>query len=237
MNTSQVGYLIALTAGFISFFSACVLPLIPGYISFVTGASLADLQKKTKGSFFKILLPTGLFILGFSFIFTLLGASASWVGSLLIQYKYLLIKLSGAIILLLGLFLAGVTKIPQLYRERRFNLSGLPGGPLGAFPLGMAFAFAWTPCIGPILASILLYAGTSGTVAKGMILLSFYSLGLAIPFLATALAFNYLLATFEWVKRHYRLINTISAGFLILMGIMLLTNLWTYFTAWVNRVL
>lgn len=237
MNSNQVGYLIALTAGLISFFSACVLPLIPGYISFVTGVSLADLQKEKVKSPFKILLPTGLFILGFSLVFALLGASASWIGSLLIQYKYLMVKLSGIIILLLGLFLAGVTKIPQLYRQRRFNLSGLPGGPLGAFPLGMAFAFAWTPCIGPILGSILLYASTTGTVTKGIVLLLFYSLGLGIPFLVTALAFNYLLATFEWVKRRYWLINTISAVFLILMGIMLLTNLWTYFTAWVNRVL
>lgn len=236
MNQAEIGWIIAFTAGFVSFFSACVLSLIPGYISFISGVSISDLPKVSPRHLIKVLLPSILFVLGFTLIFTLLGASASFIGSFLAQNKGVLRKISGVQIIILGLFLLGVIRIPKLYQEKRFQLSSYSIGYLGAFPLGMAFAFAWTPCIGPILASILLYAGTSKTVTEGALLLLIYSLGLGIPFIITGLAFSYSLTAFDWVKRRYRLINAISAGLLIIMGIMLLTNWWNFFSGWINQL-
>lgn len=166
MNQTEIGWIIAFTAGFISFFTACVLPLIPGYISFLSGISISDLPKVSSRHLIRVLLPSILFVLGFTLIFTLLGASASFIGSFLAQNKGILRKISGVLIIILGLFLLGVIRIPKLKREKRLQLSSYSIGYLGAFPLGMAFAFAWTPCIGPILASILLYAATK-TVTQG----------------------------------------------------------------------
>lgn len=236
MNSTEVSWFVAAMAGFLSFLSPCVLPLIPGYISLISGISLQDLQEGAGGQVTRTLFPCSLFVLGFSVVFTLLGASASLLGGFLIQYKDVLNKISGLLIIFMGLFILGIIKIPKLYEEKRFHISTHSLGRMGAFPLGMAFAFAWTPCVGPILSSILLYASATEAAGKGAFLLLLYSLGLGIPFIITGLAFSYALSAFGWVRRHYQLINSISAGLLILMGIMLLADQWRYFASFVSRV-
>jgi cytochrome c-type biogenesis protein len=215
----------ALIAGFFSFLSPCVLPLIPGYLSFISGISIEELTSKEKvGSHYRrLLINTVFFVLGFSVVFVLLGAGASSIGHWLKQNIAIFNKVAGVLVFLFGLHVAGVFRLGALNYEKRFHLTGVKQkGILGAFLIGLAFAFGWTPCIGPILGSILtLAAQNGGSASQGIILLSFYSAGLGIPFILTALLFSYLISTFGFIKRHFRAVEIISGSLLMVVGVLM----------------
>ena len=234
---NALGWVAALSAGLISFASPCVLPLVPGYLSLISGVSVEELGLGGRGQTAKLVRASLAFSLGFSVVFIAIGLGASFVGSTLAAHKMALMRVSGALIIVFGLFLAGLVRIPLLYRERRFHVFCKPAGLLGVLVLGMAFAFGWTPCVGPVLASILLLAGATGSAAQGGLLLAVYSLGLAVPFIVTALAFNQALRTFGWVKRHFGLINALAGGLLVCMGVLLLTGWWMRVVGLLQRIL
>jgi cytochrome c-type biogenesis protein len=233
--------LLPFVGGVISFLSPCVLPLVPSYLSFVSGISAEELLgRRKRGQTKRIVLTLTLFILGFSIVFVLLGASASLVGAFLLEHKRLLSQVAGVLIILMGLFLIGLVRVPFLYAERRLpffiNSPDRPAGALGNIVIGMAFGFAWTPCIGPILSSILLYASTTATVGLGMGLLSIYAVGLGIPFMVSGLLLSRAMGTFGWVKRHYRWVNLFSGLLLIGMGVLLLSNQVFYVSLFFQRL-
>ncbi|HEC97211.1 MAG TPA: cytochrome c biogenesis protein CcdA [Nitrospirae bacterium] len=223
---TDISYSLAFFAGVLSFVSPCVLPLVPSYVSFITGISFEDLTNRTDRARIRFLTMTNslAFILGFSFVFILLGASSSAVGHILFQYQDGIRIVGGIIVIIFGLFIAGFLKLDFLMRERKFHLSGKPAGYIGTFVLGMAFVAGWTPCIGPILGSILLYASAKGSAIYGLKLLSVYSLGLAVPFFLSALALNTFLSYSKWLLRYMRVIMIISGLLLIVFGILLLSN-------------
>ncbi len=227
MFTENIGLLAALGAGFISFISPCVLPLIPGYLSFISGVSVADMSAAEKRGevLRKVALSSFIFVLGFSAVFITLGASASAVGKFLLSNKIgLFNRIAGAVIVILGLHVMGVIRIPFLNYEKRIQTRTKPLGALGTFLVGVAFAFGWTPCIGPILGGILGLAANQGTVGQGMLLLSFYSLGLGIPFLITAISFNWFLGFSGFFKRHFRAIEVVSGLLLVGIGLLMFFN-------------
>lgn len=227
----------AILAGLLSFLSPCVLPLIPGYLSFISGVSIEDLTSKEKasGHYRKLVLNTVLFVIGFSLVFIFFGAIAPQIGSAL-KYKAIFNKVAGVLIFVFGLHVAGLFRIGFLNYEKRFHAGQKKFGIIGSVLIGMAFAFGWTPCIGPILAAILTLAAQQSGVTEGIILLSFYSAGLGIPFILTALLFNYLIGTFGFIKRHFRAVEIISGALLMLVGILiffdLLQVLSTYLLNW-----
>ncbi len=229
---------IAFIAGILSFISPCVLPLIPSYISYITGITLKDFSKnEDRAKIRKItIINSLLFILGFSLVFIAMGAAASLLGQFIFQYKNMIRIVGGIIIILLGLYIMGVFKLRFLDVERRFNIKTKPAGYLGSLLVGFAFAAAWIPCVGPILGSILLLAGTTETLGAGMVLLTSYSLGLGIPFFITSLAVNSALVYFRKIEKYMRLVTTISGVFLVLVGILILTNYFqsitTYLIDW-----
>ena len=224
MNES-VGLWVALTGGVVSFLSPCVLPLVPSYLSFVTGMSLEDLQGGVdrRATFMHSLL----FVLGFSIIFIALGASASFLGRYLNEYEVLIARVGGAVIIVLGLHLTGVLKIAPLLRERRVHVSDKPAGYLGTIGVGAAFGAGWTPCIGPVLGAILTLASTQDTVWAGVSLLSVYSLGLAIPFLISALALDLFLSAFSRFRRFLPAVEKGAGVMLIILGLLLVTGTFT----------
>ena len=233
----NVSLLAAFTAGIISFISPCVLPLIPGYLSFISGVSVEEMEAGDKKSVAlkKVSLSTLFFILGFTVVFTSLGASATFVGSFLLSKLSLFNKIAGIIIVILGLHITGIFRIPFLNYEKRFHAQSKPLGPLGSFLIGLAFAFGWTPCIGPILGSCLLMACNQDTVGKGIMLLGSYSLGLGIPFFITAVSFSTFLGVFGWVRKHFRTIEIISGLFLVAIGILIFFGSFNYITGLFNR--
>lgn len=215
---------LAFAAGLVSFLSPCVLPLVPGYISTVCGLTPDQLSEPTPVQRRRVLARASLFVASFSAIFIGLGLTATGLGSWLFDNQARLEKFAGIAIIALGVFFLAALLIPALNRD--WHPEGLMervgrGGPLVA---GAAFAIAWTPCVGPTLGAILGLAQTTDTVAKGGALLAVYSAGLAVPFIATALAFNRMTTAFDWVKRHYALINGISGVLLIAMGVLVLTG-------------
>lgn len=216
----NVSLLAAFTAGLISFASPCVLPLIPAYLSFISGVSVEEMKRPGKKSevLKKVSLNTILFILGFSLVFVALGASATFMGDFLLSKLSLFNKIAKAIIILFGLHLLGVFRIRFLSYEKRFHTRARPLGFFGSFLIGVAFAFGWTPCIGPILAGVLLLASNQDTMTKGVVLLSSYSLGLGIPFFVTAVSFHTFLSVFGWIKKHFRVVEIISGSFLIIIA-------------------
>lgn len=223
MTVEEVGLLASLLAGVVSFLSPCVLPLVPAYLSMVTGLTAEELREKRGQG--RTLLKCCLFILGFSLIFVLMGATASTLGQLIVQHRRLLNIVLGIMVIIMGLFIAGLIKIPSLYRVRRIALpSGIlsPLGPLAAMATGAAFALGWTPCVGPVLSSILAYAAASGSLGKGVLLLSAYSLGLGIPFLATGLLYGRALGALDWFKRNQRAANAAAGILLTAMGVLLI---------------
>ena len=212
----------AFAVGFISFVSPCVLPLVPGYLSTISGVSFADLQEG-KGKR-KVLGPALLFCLAFSVMFIALGMTATGVGDLLQDHRTLLRKIAGVVITLLGLLFIGTLFLPKLNREWRPQAllgKASTGGPIIA---GLAFAVAWLPCTGPTLGAILTAAGTQQTVGKGAVLLAFYALGLAVPFLLCAVAFSSVSGFFRFFRNHYTAITVVSGVVLVVMGVMLFTN-------------
>lgn len=233
MTEVEVGIAIAFTAGVFSFLSPCVLPLVPSYLTFVTGMSLEDLQEgEHRGA---TLLHAGLFVLGFSSIFILLGASASFLGQFFRQYELWIARIGGAIIVVLGLHLTGVLRLAPLMRERRMHLSDKPAGYLGSFGVGMAFGAGWTPCIGPILGAILTYGFSQDTMWAGVGLLSVYSLGLAVPFLVAALALDSFLQAFRRFRRWIPIVEKASGVLLVVLGLLLLTGRFTVLSGWLTR--
>lgn len=233
----EVTLFAAFFAGIISFISPCVLPLIPGYLSFISGVSVEEMRdKEEKARVLKrVSLNSIFFILGFSVVFVALGASATFLGKFLLSKLSVLYKIAGVIIVIFGLHLLGVFRISFLHYEKRFHARSKPLGFLGAFLVGLAFAFGWTPCIGPILAGILVLASNQETVGKGVALLSFYSLGLGIPFFLTGIGFNRFLGVSGFIKRHFRIIETISGVFLILVGLLIFFNSISFIAEFVLR--
>ena len=212
-------------AGVISFLSPCVLPLVPGYVSLITGASIEQLRAAEEKSLARTVLANSLgFVAGFSTVFVALGASASWVGQLLLSHKILLYRIAGIIIVLFGLHLVGLLKVAALYREKRFQPTVGKRGVIGAFVLGLAFAFGWTPCIGPILGAMLAIAATRETIYQGIFLLAVYSLGLAVPFVLTALGINRFLSFYGRFRKHLHAVEVFSGALLIVVGVMIFTN-------------
>jgi len=238
-STPNISLFIAFSAGLLSFLSPCILPLIPAYISFITGISFeafssAEGSRKLRRT---TVVHSLLFILGFSLVFTLLGASATYAGQFLQKYQFLLAKVGGVIIIILGIHLTGIINLRFLQREKKVHLREKPLGYLGTVLVGMTFAAGWTPCIGPILGSILIIASTSQKVTSGVVLLSFYSLGLALPFFASSLAISSFLGYFKRFRRHLRLVPIISGILLIGIGVLLVTDYFSYLVNLLNRLL
>ncbi len=234
----HINLAVAFAAGVLGFFSPCVVPLIPGYLSFVSGFSLWEMQLTERRRYLgRVLLATSVFVLGFSVIFTALGASASLVGAFVLGNRLLLSRLGGAVIILLGLVMLGVIRIPALARERRVQMTRRPGGILGAFPIGMAFGFAWTPCVGPVLGAILTLAAATQRSATGAVLLFAYSLGLGLPFLATAVLLTTAFESLRSLGRYAHAIEKAGGAFLVVMGTALLFDLVFRLNAWILQVL
>ncbi len=225
----------AFIAGVVSFVSPCVLPLVPAYISFISGVSLEQLRQNPGETRRKNVVWTSLiFIAGFSTIFILLGASATVAGQFLLKNKILFNRIAGIVIIIFGLHVAGLFQIKFLNYEKRFNMNRKTGGIVSTYLVGLAFAAGWTPCIGPILTAILVVASNQATGVQGVLLLASYSLGLGIPFFLTAIALNTFFGFFGWVKRHYRQIEYASAALLIILGVMVFTNQFTRLAGYFN---
>ena len=211
---------IALGAGFISFLSPCVLPLIPGYISYISGQNLEQIVEKKQ----KILAKTIIFSLGFSLVFISFGATASYFGSFLINYSDTLRIIAGIIIIIFSLQIMGVLKLNILNKEKRFYTKNYSNNLFFPFLVGTAFAFGWTPCIGPVLGSILTLAAVETSIAQGVILLSFYSLGLAVPFVLSGYGITKFLSVSKNLRSKMRLISLIGGSILLITGMLILTN-------------
>jgi len=233
VSTESVTYLAAFAGGLVSFLSPCVLPIVPGYLSLVTGLDVAELRDEPERHTAKIVRDTSLFIAGFSVVFIALGLSATALGQALFRNQSLLTRVSGLVLLTMALFLLGslVLKAPWLYQEKRFQPNPSRLGPVAAPVAGMAFGFGWTPCIGPVLASVLAVAASQDQAWRGGTLLAVYSLGLGIPFLATGLAFGRLAGTFQWIKRHFTGLILASSLSLAFFGLLLSFDRLTWVTS------
>lgn len=249
----NVTLLAAFGAGLLSFISPCVLPLIPGYLSYVSGLSVEEMRGGAAPGVAsggvavatvtpaatrrRVVLASLAFILGFSIVFVSLGASASAIGQFLMSRLTVMNRIAGAIIIIFGLHTMGILRIEWLYQEKRVQTSKRPAGLIGAMLVGIAFAFGWTPCIGPILAGILAVAAAQDTVGDGVRLLSAYSLGLGVPFLATSLAIDRFFAAFARIRRHYHKIEIVSGLLLIAIGLLIFTNRFTILAQWLTPYL
>lgn len=214
----------AVVAGFISFSSPCCLPLIPGYLSYVSALPVSELGEREARRV--TLRASLLFVAGFTTVFTALGVAASALGSLVLRNQDAIVRGFGVAIIVLGLVTVGILRIPVLQRERRFDLARVPRGPAWAFPLGMAFAAGWAPCVGPVLASVLATASVSGTATWGALLLILYSLGLGIPFVLLALGFDHARGSLDWLRRHGRVIEVTGGAMLIVVGVLFVSGDW-----------
>jgi len=225
MSFDTVSYPAALLAGLLSFFSPCVLPLIPAYFTFITGFSLEELTVDSNVKIRKkVFFSTLSYVAGFSLVFILMGASASYIGGLIYNYKEYIRIIGGIFIIILGIHLTGIFRIPSLVFEKRITVSKKPLHLLGTFVIGMAFGGGWSPCIGPLLGSILIVAGSRETVWQGILLLGIYSAGLALPFIVLSIFINYLLQFIKRASRVLKYVNAVAGALLILVGLILLTN-------------
>jgi len=232
MNVTYFG---ALLAGLLSFLSPCVLPLVPPYLCFLGGATFDQLSgedETPRHVYATIVLSSVAFVLGFTTVFVALGATATVIGQLLIANFALLSKIAGVIIIIAGLHFLGVIHIPLLHREARYHAEERPAGLLGAYLIGVAFAFGWTPCIGPVLGAILAVAAGEGSVSQGVSLLLVYSLGLGLPFIAAAVAIRPFLTTLQRFKPHLAKVEKVMGALLVLTGVLFLTNAMTYVSGW-----
>jgi cytochrome c-type biogenesis protein len=229
MLTENVSFAAAFVAGVLSFVSPCVLPLVPGYLSFISGVSVEEMRgpEARTASRRQVFVASLAFVLGFSIVFILLGASASALGQFLGERLSLMGKIAGVLLVIFGLHTMGLLKISWLYTEKRIQTEQRPAGPLGAFLVGLAFAFGWTPCIGPILAGILAIAASKETVGMGVALLAVYSIGLGIPFLVTSLAVDSFFAAFAKIRRYYKAIEVTAGALLVVIGVLIFTNRFT----------
>ncbi|HET7587316.1 MAG TPA: cytochrome c biogenesis protein CcdA [Gammaproteobacteria bacterium] len=233
---NDISIFAALIAGIVSFLSPCVLPLVPGYLSYISGVSQQDfaLAASNEAVVDRAALLRGVtanalfFVLGFTTIFVALGASATSIGRFLFQSSPVFTRIAGAVIIVFGLHITGLLRIPFLYREKRYQTSERPRSLAGAYGIGMAFAFGWTPCIGPILGGVLAMAATQGTVTEGVGLLTVYSLGLGVPFILAALGFNYLISFITRFRRFFRGVEIVAGVLLIAVGVLVLTGRMTW---------
>lgn len=228
MSPEGVGLFVAFGAGVLSFLSPCVLPIVPSYLSFVTGLTLEDLEGGVQRG--RALTLALLFTLGFSSIFILLGASASFLGRFFLYYDDWLARIGGVVIIVLGLHVAGLIRIGALMGEKRLHLSERPAGYLGAVGVGAAFGAGWTPCAGPVLGAILTFAAVQDTFWGGVWLLTVYSAGLALPFIAAALALDRFLAVVARFRRFLPLVQKASGAVLIFLGVLLVSGAFTWLT-------
>ncbi|MDA8185885.1 MAG: sulfite exporter TauE/SafE family protein [Actinomycetota bacterium] len=219
--------LFALVGGMISFTSPCCLPLLPGYVSYISGLPVSELGRVQARAL--TLRAALLFVAGFTLVFTVLGVAAGLLGSLVVRELPLVMDIAGAGMIVLGLAMAGVLRIPWLFRERRFALHRLPSGPKAAFGVGMAFAAGWTPCIGPVLATILATAAATRTAAWGALLLALFSVGLGLPFIALALGLTRAKGSLAWLRRHGRAIEVLGGLLLVGVGVLFVTGAWRSF--------
>jgi cytochrome c-type biogenesis protein len=238
--THELSIPIAFLAGIASFLSPCVLPLVPGYISMLSGASIDELKKEAGGELLHRVLRNSLaFVVGFTLVFVTLGATATWVGQFLRAHQRTVNLIAGIIVIIFGLHLTGLVKIPLLYREARLDTGAPRRGLGGAFLLGFAFAFGWTPCIGPILGAILTLAAQRETVLQGMFMLAVYSAGLAIPFLLTSLGLGTFLKFYGGFRKHLQAVEVGSGVLLIALGTLMALNKLTIISGYfsfLNRI-
>ncbi len=222
----KISYFGAFIAGLLSFLSPCVLPLIPSFITYITGLSFADLQAEHPSHTVRrqTTIHTLMFIAGFTVVFVLLGASATFIGGFLQEHMTMIRRVGGILIIVFGIHVSGLVPIHLLLGEKRVTIHRKPAGFLGSFLVGLAFAAGWTPCIGPILASILMVAATEETVYQGIALLLVYSLGLAIPFFLASLAMHQFMVFFNRFKKHIRLMEIVTGLFLVVVGILIFSN-------------
>jgi len=235
---SQISLFAAFSAGLLSFISPCVLPLVPSYLSYITGLSVENLAKVEERERFTsaILLNALLFIAGFSTVFIAFGASASLIGQVLYEYQDIIRKIGGILIIIFGLYLLGILKLNIFMTERRLvHFESRPVGYLGSFLIGTAFAAGWTPCVGPVLGTILAYASTTESMSSGVMLLSAYSFGLGLPFFLTAFGMDTFLSYFKSLRTYLGGVSFVSGGLLILVGIMIFTDSVTLFTSFLER--
>jgi cytochrome c-type biogenesis protein len=226
-----LGLFVAFAAGLLSFLSPCVLPLVPSYIGFLTGMSLPEMSGRRRTALAHALL----FVLGFSLVFVLLGASATALGRALNYYQLWLQRIGGVLIIGFGLVCLGVIKAGFLSQDRRLQVERKPVGYLGSALVGMAFAAGWTPCIGPVLGAILGLAATSNDVTRGMLLLGFYSAGLAVPFLVAAVALDSFLGWFQRFRRYLPWVMRVSGALLIFVGVLMVTGEFTRLAGWLQQ--
>jgi cytochrome c-type biogenesis protein len=237
-SLSQISLFAAFSAGLLSFVSPCVLPLVPSYLSYITGLSVDKLAEvDARGQFRKaIILNSLLFVAGFSSVFIAFGASATLVGQLLYQYQDIIRKVGGVLIILFGLYLLGIFKSQFLMREHRLmHFESRPVGYIGSFLIGTAFAAGWTPCVGPVLGAILAYASTTDSMKDGVILLATYSAGLGLPFLLTAFGVDRFLTYFKQFRVYLGGVAMVSGGVLVLVGAMLYADSLTVVTSFLDR--
>jgi cytochrome c-type biogenesis protein len=221
-------------AGLLSFLSPCVLPLVPGYVSLISGSSVDQLQSADRKLSRTVLLNSLMFILGFSVVFIALGAVATGIGQFMNIYRRQLMQVAGIVIIIFGLHLIGVFKIKALLMDKRLHEVKGSGTAIGAFLVGFAFAFGWTPCIGPILAGVLAIASSQDTVIKGVLLLAVYSAGLAVPFLVTSLGVERFLAFYSRFRRHLHTVEVVSGVFLVFVGALILTRHFTILSSYLS---
>ena len=231
--SGSVGVLVAFSAGLFSFLSPCVLPLFPSYVSFITGMSVSDLTADLSGATRRrVMLHALSFVLGFSLVFVALGASFSAAGQFLLDYRNLIRLIGGALIVLFGLYIAGVFKLAAMGRTMQFQLREKPAGYLGSLLVGITFAIGWTPCVGPILGAILSLAGTSETVQRGIGLLIAYSAGLGLPFLVSAVALGAFLKFFKRYRPLIPIMERAAGVLLVIVGVLVFTNYYVVLNSW-----
>jgi len=232
-----VGYAAAFAAGVASFLSPCILPLIPAYLSFLTGLSAAELADENRDPW-RVVAPALLFVAGFTLVFVAFGASASVLGQVLAAHRELVEKIAGIVVILFGVLMLGVIRVPWLYGEARVDLErSRRFGRGAALVMGMAFAAGWTPCVGPILGSILALAGSTGSVTQGAVLLLFYSAGLGVPFIAVGLLFGRASGLLRWFARRSGTINRVAGAMLVVVGVLIFTGKLSLLAAWLTQVL
>jgi cytochrome c-type biogenesis protein len=231
-SPATFGLFVAFSAGLLSFLSPCVLPLVPSYVTFITGMSLEEVRTARRTALIHALL----FVLGFSLIFIALGATASVLGRVLFVARPWIARLGGALIIVFGLYLLGVFNLRLLSQEKRVYLADKPLGYLGTILVGLAFGAGWTPCIGPILGSILIYTSSTADLHRGLLLLAAYSAGLAIPFIIAALAIDHFLAVFARYRGAMKWVNRVGGVLLITVGLLLVTNYFTVLASWLQAL-
>ena len=239
MEISSIGIATAFAAGVVSFLSPCVLPLVPGYVSYVAGRTISPDGLTTETTFTAAVRTFGLslcFVLGFSTVFVLLGASATAMSGLLRTHLYEANLIGGAIVIVFGLFTTGLVPMPWLDRDLRVHASPSSAGPWAAYLLGLAFAFGWTPCIGPVLGAILALSAANATAGSGTALLAVYSLGLGLPFILAALFMRGFMAKMKAMRRTGRVLKIMAGGVMVLMGIAMITGHLTRFAFWLLAI-